>query len=83
MHALETLSFVTATGGALNLWPAATDGSYGDICAAGRALGVELVDYMRQNEAPFVLGHVVDAMTGYGPIEIGCFQAIAEHTTAT
>jgi hypothetical protein len=81
-HALESLSFVTATGGALNLWPAASGGTYGEMCATGRARGVEVVDYMRQHEAPMVLGHVVAAMPSHGPVEIGFFQVIAERAAA-
>jgi hypothetical protein len=81
-HALESLSFVTAADGPLNLWPAAIEGDYSMLCAAGRARGVELIDYMRRNEAPMVLGHVVAAMDEYGPVEIGFFQAIAERAAA-
>jgi len=55
-----------------------------DDGATGRARADELLNYMRRNGAPMLLGHVADAIfeaTGgqFGQVEIGFFHRLAEH----
>jgi hypothetical protein len=52
------------------------------MAVTGRARAMELIAYMRDQDAPTLLGHVVDAIMRagtYGAAEIGFFQVIGEH----
>lgn len=78
---LSDISFVDASQRKPDLWPVtASAGSYAADNEVGRARADELVAYMRENEAPMVLGHVAAAIAvrgAYGPIEIGFFNQVA------
>ncbi len=76
---IATLSFASSRGGALDLWSPADAGSYRQGNDIGRSRADELVQYMRDNQAPMVLGHVVQAIVArgeYGAIEIGFFNQL-------
>ncbi len=81
-HSLQALSFATpAAGGTIDLWPAVLNSDFADACQVGRARANEVLQYMRDNSAPIVLGHVIGAMHSKGVFdaaEIGFTQAIAE-----
>lgn len=74
---LSMLSFVVSSGPRVDLWPEfRTTGSYADDNAVGRERAEEVVAYMRDNGAPMVVGHIVQAIVArgiYGGLEVGFF----------
>lgn len=73
----EVLSFVDPDGA---FWAPEVTGVYSDDCANGRFYARELVAYMRTNNAPSLLAHVVAAIgdRSHTGVEIGFFQALSE-----
>jgi hypothetical protein len=70
---LLSLSFAQQAGGRIRMWSEA--GLTGDPVAdsqVGVSRAAELVEYMRVNQAPMVLGHVVRAIIERG--EIGAVE---------
>lgn len=56
--------------------------TYGDLNARGREEASALVERMKTEDAPFLLGHRVKQMIeggNYGAYEIGFFQGIASN----
>lgn len=84
---LGTLSFAAgSTDGKIDLWPeTASLGSAAADNALGRDRANELVAYMRDHDAPMVLGFVVQAMIArgrFGPVEIGFHNQVSLHAMA-
>lgn len=77
----NTLSFTSQAGSEINLWAPTETGEWATDTAAGRTYAAELIDVMRTNEAPMLLGHVAKAIVArgkHGGVEVGFFQQIAE-----
>lgn len=78
---LQTISFAQSSEGYVDLWPeTASTGSYAGDRALGKERATEIIQYMSRNQAPEVLGHVVDAMLRrgqFGPIEAGFLNLVA------
>jgi len=79
-HRLEALSFAARTRNDLiDLW-APSDHVEASGNALGRERARELLAYMKANDAPFLLGHVVARIVergGFGALEVGFFHGIA------
>lgn len=77
---IAMLPFVSVEGTHKDLWAVQETGDTAADNATGREHALELVRYMRDNEAAPTLGHIVRAMVEkgrFGPIEIGFCQRIA------
>jgi hypothetical protein len=77
----STLSFADQAGSEINLWAPTETGDWATDTATGRTYAAELIDVMRTNEAPMLLGHVAKAIAArskHGGVEVGFFQLIAE-----
>lgn len=78
---ITTLSFAIGSEGDVDLWPETeSTGSYESDNNLGRSRAEELVQYMRANQAPMILGHVskrIVSLGKYGPMEIGFFNHLA------
>jgi hypothetical protein len=84
---LRTLSFAAGSAdGKIDLWPdTAGLGSAAADNALGRDRADELVTYMRDHDAPMVLGFVVQAMIArgrFGAIEVGFHNQVSLHAMA-
>lgn len=58
------------------------DATYGEMNARGRDDASALIERIKNEEAPFLLGHRVKLMIEggtYGAYEIGFFQAVASN----
>lgn len=74
------LSFASRQGERLDLWNPRASGNWSADNELGRALAGELIHYMRERNAPTVLGHVIQAMIGKGNfsgVEVGFANEIA------
>lgn len=78
---LATLSFVKSSQTGVDLWPETeSSGSYESDNEIGRSRGEELIHYMRNNQAPMVLGHVSKRIAErgvFGAMEVGFFNHLA------
>ena len=84
---LRTLSFAAGSpDGKVDLWPETVSlGSADADNALGRDRADELVAYMREHDAPMVLGFVVQAMIErgrFGPVEVGFHNQVSLHAMA-
>lgn len=86
-HSLATLSFAEGSRGRgkICLWkfPEFTCPVEGN--AEGRNRADELLSYMADNELPFLLGHVMQAIAesgSWGPVETGFCQRVADYALA-
>ena len=82
-----TLSFASGSHGSgkICLWSPAHSEDTADCNAEGRERADELLSYMTDEGAPFMLGHVLRgiAATGeWGPMEAGFAQRLAEYALA-
>lgn len=67
--------------GELDLWLVQETGDWNRDNAQGRGFADQCVEHMRENDAPMVLGYVVEAMLHkgrYGGVEVGFFHRIAQ-----
>lgn len=81
-HKLLSLPFAIATPTRVDLWPAAAGASDDYISQGkeGRDRATHVIDYMQSNDAPMLLGHVMNAiaMQGHwGALESGFYHGIA------
>lgn len=78
INTVATLSFASKP----DMWAiAAPTGDYSADCEAGVGAAIELQDFMRTQDAPFMLGHVLQAMIAKGRwsgVEVGFAQAMAQ-----
>lgn len=83
---ITELPFVESKAGRLiNLWNAKESGVYASDTKTGRDHADAFVDLTRRTPNPTLLGNIVKDMVGrgnYGPIEIGFFHRLSEHTNA-
>lgn len=81
-HKLIALPFAVATPTHVNLWPAAA-GPVDDHISQGREgrdRAAQAIDYMQANDAPMLLGHVMNAISKqghWGALEVGFCHGIA------
>lgn len=76
INTAATLSFASKP----DMWAIVPTGDYSDDCEAGAAAAIELQDFMRDQDAPFMLGHVLRSMVEKGRwsgVEVGFAQAMA------
>ena len=82
VEAISDLPFVKADGEKTNLWAAEESGVWALDNKIGRTHADECVRYMRERQAPNLLGGVVkDMMAGgrYGGVEVGFLHRIGVH----
>ena len=87
-QSVEALPFVCLTKTGKDYWNVAgsESGDWKKDNALGRDMAARLIDCMHQTEAPFLLGHVVNAMADkkrIEGIEIGFLHGIAEAAMST
>ena len=81
---IASLSFVSAApDGRLDLWPDHPDVGHAEGNAIGAARAEELIDFMVDRDAPYVLAYVAEAIARrarFGAIEVGFHNRIALET---
>lgn len=82
---LSELDFVqTVDGRLVSTWSPTRTGDHAKDCATGRTYGVQMLDLMRRQSNPVLLGQVTQGIVSggiYSGVEIGFMQAIAEATS--
>ena len=86
-HSLATLSFADASRGRgkICLWKVSNSHCPVSGNEEGRNRADELLSYMADNDLPFLLGHVVQAIAesgSWGPVETGFCQRVADYALA-